>query len=226
MPKKPAPAPKRAAAKTVPAKTATETEKVGIDWEAVELHYRSGIRSLKDIGAEFGVSDAGIIKRAKRDGWTRDLSAKIKAKADAKVSAAAVSAEVSVQRAANENQIVEANAELQARVRREQRTDISRSRKLVMTLLTELELQTDNVGLLEQLAELLYDPGEKPTKAQQDAQDKRMELFQKVISLGGRTSTMKSLADSLKTLVALEREAFGIDERRAPDSQTVFNMTF
>ncbi len=226
MPKKPAPAPKKAAAKKVPAKNATETVKTGIDWEAVELHYRSGIRSLKDIGAEYGVSDAGIIKRAKRDKWTRDLSAKIKAKADAKVSAAAVSAVVSVQKAANETQIVEANAELQARVRREQRTDISRSRKLVMTLLTELELQTDNVGLLEQLAELLYDRDEDATKAQQDAQDKRMELFQKVISLGGRTSTMKSLAESLKTLVALEREAFGIDERRATDSQTVFNMTF
>lgn len=201
-------------------------DKSGIDWEAVELHYRSGIRSLKDIGAEFGVSDAGIIKRAKRDGWTRDLAAKIKAKADAKVSAAAVSAVVSEQKAANENQIVEANAELQARVRREQRTDISRSRKLVMTLLTELELQTDNIGLLEQLSELLYDQNEQPTKAQQEAQTKRLELFQKVISLGGRTSTMKSLADSLKTLVALEREAFGIDERKVPDSQTVFNMTF
>lgn len=217
---------RKAAAKKVPAKTATEAEKTGIDWEAVELHYRSGIRSLKDIGAEFGVSDAGIIKRAKRDSWTRDLAAKIKAKADAKVSAAAVSARVSEQRAANENQIVEANAELQARVRREQRTDISRSRKLVMTLLTELELQTDNVVLLEQLAELLYDQGDETTKAQQDAQAKRMELFQKVISLGGRTSTMKSLAESLKTLVALEREAFGIDERRTPDSQTVFNMQF
>jgi len=202
------------------------TEKAGIDWEAVELHYRSGIRSLKDIGSEFGVSDAGIIKRAKRDKWTRDLSAKIKAKADAKVSAAAVSAEVSEQRAANETQIVEANAELQARVRREQRTDISRSRKLVMTLLTELELQTDNVGLLEQLSELLYDKSGDMTAAQQTAQEKRVKLFNKVISLGGRTGTMKSLADSLQTLVALEREAFGIDEKRAPDSQTVFNMQF
>jgi len=201
-------------------------QKAQIDWEKVELEYRAGIKSLKLIGAEFGVSDAGILKRAKRDSWTRDLSAKIKAKADAKVSAAAVSEVVSVQRAANEKEVVEANAELQARVRREQRQDISRSRKLVMTLLEELELQTGSVGLLEQLAELLYDRDEDATKAQQDAQAKRMELFHKVISLSGRTGTMKSLADSLKTLVALEREAFGIDERRVADSQTVFNMTF
>ena len=43
-----------------------------VDWEAVEREYRAGIRSLKDIGAEFGVSDAGIVKRAKRDGWERE----------------------------------------------------------------------------------------------------------------------------------------------------------
>ena len=57
-----------------------------IDWESVEIQYRAGIRSLKDIGNEFNVSDAAIIKRAKRDGWSRDLRAKIQAKAEAKVS--------------------------------------------------------------------------------------------------------------------------------------------
>ncbi|MFA6904309.1 MAG: hypothetical protein WC236_14640 [Gallionellaceae bacterium] len=190
-----------------------------IDWEAVELDYRAGIKSLKVIGAEFGVSDAGILKRAKRDGWTRDLAAKIRAKADAKVSADAVSAEVSALTKVAEKEIVEANAELQARVRREQRADISRSRKLVMTLLGELEETTDSLELYKQLGELLYAPDEKGV-------DKLNELYQKVISLGGRTGTMKSLADSLKTLVALEREAFGIDERKTNDTQTVFNMQF
>lgn len=76
-----------------------------IDWESVEGAYRAGIRSLKDIGAEFGVSDAGIIKRAKRDGWARNLAAKIAARAEAKVSAAVVSDLVSAQRAFNEERI-------------------------------------------------------------------------------------------------------------------------
>lgn len=42
-----------------------------IDWESVETQYRIGLRSLKDIGLEFDVSDAAIIKRARRDGWVR-----------------------------------------------------------------------------------------------------------------------------------------------------------
>lgn len=52
------------------------SDKKDIDWNAVELEYRAGIKSLKAIGNEFGVSDAGILKRAKRDGWERDLSAR------------------------------------------------------------------------------------------------------------------------------------------------------
>ena len=109
----------------------SDAKKKLIDWEAVELHYRAGIRSLKDIGAEYGVSDAGIIKRAKRDDWERDLRAKIQAKAEAKVSASLVSAEVSAQTKASERQIVDANASKIADVRLAHRHDIQRKRQVI-----------------------------------------------------------------------------------------------
>ena len=70
-----------------------------IDWEAVEREYRAGVRSLADIGTEFGVSAPGILKRAKKDGWVRDLSAKIKAKADAKVNESLVNDSVNAKTA-------------------------------------------------------------------------------------------------------------------------------
>lgn len=54
----------------------TPPEKRPIDWEAVEIHYRCGIRSLKSIGDEFGVSHVGIIKRARRDCWERAAPSK------------------------------------------------------------------------------------------------------------------------------------------------------
>lgn len=68
-----------------------------VDWDAVALHYRAGVRSLKDIGAELKDSDAAVIKHARLNGWGRNLMAKTQAKADAKVSAATVSAEVRAQ---------------------------------------------------------------------------------------------------------------------------------
>jgi len=196
------------------------------DWARIEADFRAGIKTLRQMASEHGLSEGAIRKRAKREDWERDLAAKIREKADSLVRKEAVRKEVRKEQGVPEKEVVEANAELQARIRREQRTDISRGRKLVMTLLEELEMQTGSIGLLEQLSELLYDKNDDMTAAQQAAQDKRIELFNKVISLSGRTGTMKSLAESLKTLVALEREAFGIDEKRTNDSQTVFNMQF
>lgn len=40
-----------------------------IRWDEIEAEYRAGIRSMRSISIEFGVSRAGIIKRAKRDRW-------------------------------------------------------------------------------------------------------------------------------------------------------------
>lgn len=53
-----------------------------IDWEKIELDYRAGIKTLRQIADEHGISHVAINKRAKRDGWVRDLSAKIDKKAD------------------------------------------------------------------------------------------------------------------------------------------------
>lgn len=187
-----------------------------IDWEAVEVQYRAGVRSLKDIGAEFGVSDAGILKRVKRDGWSRDLKAKIRARAEAKVSAATVSAEVSAQTKITEALTIEVEGEVRARIELTHRKDIGRTKALALKLLAELEAQTDNSHLFEQLAELLTDPvdGEDASPAAKERQYKRMEAFRAALSLGGRTKIMKDLGDTLKTLIGLEREAFGIDEKK------------
>jgi hypothetical protein len=151
-------------------------ERKKIDWEAVEREYRAGIRSLKDIGEEFGVSDAGILKRAKRDDWARDLQAKVRAKADALVSAALVSAEVSAEVSANrkiaEREVVEVEAKVQARIRLTHRSDIKALRERAARFANEL----DECG--EELAK--------------------------------RASILKSLADTQKTLIALEREAYNM----------------
>lgn len=174
------------------------------DWDAIHPHYRAGIRSLKDIGAEFDVSDAAIIKHARKEGWSRDLKGKIQAKADKLVSAAMVSAEVSAQTKVTEKLTIEVEAEVQSRIRLDHRKDIGRSRTLAMALLEELESQTKQVPELDRLGDLMYSPDDKGI-------DKLNELYQKIISLPGRTKTMKDLGDTLKTLIALERQAFGLD---------------
>lgn len=188
-------------------------DKQATDWEVIEREFRAGVKPLRDIGAEHGVSHTAITKRANKHGWTRDLNAKIRAKADLLVSKEAVSKEVAMETKIAEQEIVEANAVLQATIRREHRRDISRSRKLVITLLEELETQTGGIELLHELGDLINAPDPEDTEALRAIKQKRMDAYHKVISLSGRTGTMKSLTDSLKTLVGLEREAFGIDSR-------------
>lgn len=188
------------------------------DWEGVERDYRAGLLSAREIGACYGVSHTAIQKRAKREGWERDLQAKVLAKAEAKVAKAAVSKEVAMATKATEAAIVEANAEAIARVRLSHRTDINKARTLAMALLSELEHQTGNQEQYADLFELLSDPGEDGgSEAAKERQRRRLEAFQRAMSLGNRTKTMKDLADTLKTLVTLERDAYGLASAKPED---------
>lgn len=180
------------------------TRKV-IDWESVEVQYRAGVRSLKDIGREFDVSDAAIVKRAKRDGWSRDLRAKIQAKADAKVSEALVSARVSAQTKSRERDVIEANASVIADALLIQREDVRRGRTLVMSLFEELEHETAHRDLYQQLGELMQSGDESGT-------DKLNEIYRKVIAFPSRVDSAKKLAESLRTLVELERKVLRIKD--------------
>ena len=176
------------------------------NWKQIEADYRAGIKPLRQIAEENGISNVAILKRAKRDDWSRDLSARIQAKADAKVSKALVSNQVSKERAANERQIVEANAELQYQIRISHRKHIQRVKTLLMSLLGEAESQSDDRQLYRQLGELLANADEDGNV------DKLNELYKKATSLPQRVTVVKQVTETLATLIKLEREAFSIDK--------------
>ena len=180
-------------------------EKKSTDWERIEADYRAGLLSVREIAAAQGVSHVAIAKRAKRDGWVRDLGAKIKAKAEALVTSRTVTSEVTAERAVTDRAIIEANAEVIANVRLAHRKDIGRARSLAMNLLAELEAQTGNLDLLGELGELLG--GDEDGNG---ISDKMLALYHAVTSLPGRTKTMKDLGDTLHKLISLEREAYDI----------------
>lgn len=182
-----------------------------VDWERVECDYRAGLLSVREIAASQGISHTAIQKRAKAEGWVRDLNAKIQAKADALVAKREVAAEVAKERAETERQLVEANAEVIANIRLTHRRDIKRARELAMSLLSEIEVETGNIDLFEQLGELLRSEDDK-------GQDKRNDVYRKVISGATRIDSMKKLAETLKALIVLEREAYGIGENDKPGS--------
>lgn len=175
-----------------------------LDWESVERDYRAGVKTLRQIAEENGITHGAINKRAKRDGWERDLSAKIAAKAEALVSNKAVSRSVS---SANESVIVEANAHAIADAILHQRKDVSRSRAIVQKLFAELEAQGDGLEDLAMLAEAL----------QSGDEEKLSQIARKVIAFPSRVDSAKKLADSLRVLVELERKVLRIKDDSSAD---------
>lgn len=184
--------------------------KTATDWIAIEADYRAGIKPLRLIGSEHGVSHVAINKRSKRDGWTRDLKAQIQAKAEAKVTKSAVTTAVTALRLVTEQQVVEANAELQYRVRMESREDVTRLERLTRSLLCELEAQTDDPLLFTTLGELLDRSG--PDAAGKWKSDKRQELYEKVISASWRIDAAKKLVEMTEKLIKLKYQVFGIED--------------
>jgi len=170
-----------------------------IDWEGIEREYRAGVRSLREIAAEFNVSHVGVKKRADREGWERDLGAKVRAKADALVMKEAVTPLVTAETKLAEKQIVEANAAIQAQIRREHRTDIQRTKRIVNKLLEALEALP--------LPEL-------KAKASADERQAILDLIRE------HAAAVKQLSATQRESVNMEREAFGIaqmvDSNEAP----------
>jgi hypothetical protein len=186
------------------------TERSIADWERIEADFRAGVLSLRELAALHSVSHQAIAKRAKAKGWERDLAGKIKAKADALVAKALVDTEVDSRRAATETETVDANAKRIADVQISHRKDIARFRKIAIDLLAELEAETGDIDLFTELGIFLRDENEKGV-------DKRNDLYHKVISSAGRVSSTKQLAETLKILIGLEREAYGLSNDAEKD---------
>lgn len=196
----------------------TPIKRKSVDYGRIEAGWRAGLLSPRQLAAiytqETGdpVSHAAIIKHfEKKLQIPRSLAAKIKAKSDEQVTRAAlkvVTEEVTPVTQKRDQDIIDCNASMLTNVRLSQRTNISRSMKILMSLFDELELQVgqENADLLIQLGELMRKENDK-------GEDKRNDLYMKIISLQGRAGTAKSLTESLKTVVALERQAFGLDDK-------------
>ena len=191
-------------------------ERKQVDWESVERDYSAGLLSLREIGAKHGVTHGAINKRANRDGWARDLSAKIKIKADLLVSTEMVSTAVSTKKA-SEKEIIEVNAQAIVNIKLAHRGDIRKSKNIVNSLFDELESTTDNRELFEQLGEILRQESDS-------GQDKLNDIYKKVISLPQRIDGVKKLTDALKTMIGLEREAYDIQSTPTPIDNAVSSL--
>jgi hypothetical protein len=205
-------------------------EKKIVDWAGIEREYRVGIRSLRSLGDQYGVSEGAIRKRANKDGWTKDLAAKVQARADELVRKEEVRKQVRTERESanrvldeSERNVVEVNAQVQATVMREHRETLQTVRGVLREMIAEVESLTFRPELIERLLDMIGEHCE--SEAEQKAQIKRIEAFTKAMNIHVRVDSLKKLVEASRTVVQTEREIFGMDNRDTGKENPYEDMT-
>lgn len=165
------------------------------DWEAVEREYRAGQLSVSEIGRVFGLSHTAINKRAKKFGWARNLTERVRQQ----VSDRLVSEEVSE---TNAETAVDAAASRIVAIVREHRKDISEGRSLVELMFDELRTGIEKRDEIEDAIE---------DETAKDKNPVRRSMMLKAVALPSRAGVIRDLTGALKNLVGLERQAFNMD---------------
>lgn len=202
----------------------TGKPKPPVDQEKVELLYRAGVLTLREIGKECGCSHTRVRELALRHGWVRDLRLKIVARAEEKV-ARAVAREVAkplskpVPETPDSSQVVgntaspegeeatvEAGGEALANIKLRHHRDLRGLLEETASMAAELKAMRENLGPLSEWVSAL---------AQDMTAVERSELaknVQRALGLAGRVAIAKSLSETVAKLIPLERQAWGLDE--------------
>lgn len=176
-----------------------------VDWDAVAKDIRAGILTDREIGDKHGRSHGAIQQYAKKHGIERDLSERIRQKTNSKLAKAALAKETSqAAQKASEAQLIEAVATIRADVQTYHQTKISAAEEIVASLWQELGETSQDIGEIEDAID---------TGTAKDKGGKRREMMLKAVSLSSRSTIAANLANALKSLVTLRRQAHGMTDR-------------
>lgn len=175
--------------------------KPATDWEAIEREYRGGQLSEAEIARQHGVSRTAIQKRAKKRGWSRDLTDRVRTEIAARMVAEGL-------HEARGAATIELAAARGVAVLTGQRGRIGRATEAVAKLLEELHDTTDHLPDIE-------DAIHEETAGDHDG--KRRSRMLAAVALPSRSSVVHNLTQALKTLIALERQAYNLGDGPSPD---------
>ena len=192
-----------------------KAKRPAVDWEAIERDYRAGFMSLREIAEQHpGTNHVAIARKAKKEGWEKNLSEKIAARTDALVTQQTVTAVVTEQSRISERQTIEASAQMMADKVLNQREDIKQARAIVQRLWAIVDAELNHPVEFADLGELMRSPDEF-------GQDKLNDMYRAAIALPQQVKNVKLLADALKVLIELERKVLRIKDDPEPAATLV-----
>jgi hypothetical protein len=157
----------------------------------------------------YGCRESAIRDRAKRYGWTKDLSEQVNRATRAKL----LRSELRTHDPCADAQIIDEGSTLRASVVLAHRKEIRDTRALVAQMKAELREVCENPDDIEQAIE---------EETAEDRNPKRRERMLRAVGLPQRMSTLVNLTVAEKNVIALERQAFSLDEN--PSDQTAPQM--
>jgi len=175
------------------------------DKERVEIDYRAGLLSIREIGRIHNLSDKTIRNWAKEYEWERDLTAKV----NEKVRTELVRSESAHADLKTEQAIINEAAATQVQVVRSHRKAIQRGNSLVEKLTEQLfEAINGRAGLEDDI----------DAETADDKSPERKNRMKKAVSLEKHAQIANSLAQATKIWVGLERQAFNIADVAGPNN--------
>jgi hypothetical protein len=194
--------------------------KSGPDWERIRLDWCTDKFTLRELTAKHGPSPAQICKRAKKEGWQKDLTGAIKTATKAAVQRETVNAaavtDAAMKVMAETVGVVAAAAEVNKQVILQHRSDVARQRALAQALQAELEQQTHDPEVLRALLDKLNEDATQETK------DEARKALRAALNVHGRINSLHKLADTTSKHHAMERKAFGLDDEDSSNKGSTF----
>jgi hypothetical protein len=181
-----------------------------IDWDSIEVQYRLGQKTNKQLAAEFKVEGSTIGRRAEKYGWVQDKSAEVHTRANNLILRAVVDERTG--KNANGNANVNATptdadikvaAQIEADKVLEHRHGLRKLTGLKDKLVLRLENAIDGKDMLDEIIALSSMPDEK-------GHDRRTDLLNKIMDMPALANTLKTLAEVDEKIRKGEREAFGM----------------
>ena len=177
-----------------------------IDWPAVERDYRTSQMTLRELGAKYGCDHAAIARRAKREGWQRDLTEAVKQATNAKLIEAsvnnAVNKAVTSEQQAVTN-VVLAAAEVNTHVILGHRKGLREITAVRDLLLGQVAEAAANLPALTEVIEMVRCPDDNGI-------DRANDALKRAMSRSTLIDDLKKLAEVDEKVRKGEREAFSI----------------
>lgn len=179
-------------------------EKMKTDWPAIEAEYRVGQLSNRMIAEKHGVSEGMIRKKAKAQGWLKDLTDKVRREVRTQL----VRDSVRTPNVSERDAVTQAGI-TGAEVVRTHRKDVRTASGLVSLLMEQLHSAAEDRESLENTISEMCAEDEKGI---------RESRLMKAVSLPTHAGTIRDLSTALKNLVTIERQAYNLDELSTEES--------